>query len=69
MGVDKPGRTTPLFVDVDIATQLLHRSHEEFLSLPNVEKKKLRLYYLVRVQKEEKIERDRRMSVSELAKE
>ena len=61
MGVDKPDRTTPLFIDVDIATQLLHRSHGEFLDLPQVEKKKLRLYYMVRQQKDSEVDKDRRM--------
>ena len=61
MGVDKPTWTTPLFIDMEIATEMLKRSHEEFLSLPRVEKKKLRLYMKVKFQKEEQSIRDRKM--------
>jgi len=56
MGLNKPSRTTPLFVDMDLSTQLLHRSHGEFLQLTRTEKKKLRLYYQVRVQKDKDFE-------------
>jgi len=63
MGLDKPNKTTPLFVDVDLATQLLHKSHGEFLALPRIEKKKLRLYYRVRVQKDQEDERRRKMEI------
>ena len=64
MGVDKPSRTTPLFIDVDIATQLLHRSHGEFLDLPQVEKKKLRLYCVVKQQKDEWIDKERNIKTT-----
>ena len=56
MGLNKPSRTTPLFVDMDLSAQLLHRSHGEFLQLSNIEKKKLSLYYQVRVQKDKGFE-------------
>lgn len=61
MGVDKPERTTPLFIDVDLATQLLHKSHGEFLALSRIDRKKLRLYYRVRVQKDKELERQRKL--------
>lgn len=63
MGVDKPNRTTPLFVDVDLATQLLHRSHGEFLKLPKIERKKLRLYYRVRIQKDQEEIKQRKLEI------
>jgi len=63
MGLNKPITTTPLFVDMEIATQLLHRSHGEFLGLSRAEKKKLRLYYRVRYQKEEELNKNLKMKV------
>lgn len=63
MGVDKPNRTTPLFVDVDLATQLLHKSHGEFLELSKIERKKLRLYYKVRVQKDQEEMKQRKLEM------
>jgi len=61
MGLDKPQRTTPLFIDMEIAAGLLGRSHGEFLDFPRIEKKKLRLYWRVKWQKEERMVKDRMM--------
>jgi len=63
MGVDKPERTTPLFIDMEIASELLGRSHGEFLELSKIEKKKLRMYWRVKWQKEEQAVKDSRMEM------
>jgi len=64
MGLDNPKRTTPLYIDMEISAELLHRSHSEFLSLSSLERKKLRLYWRVKYQKEEKSIRDHKMNQS-----
>ena len=59
MGVGLPDIDTPLFVDMYIATKLLHRTHQEFLDLPRIEKKKLKLF--IHVQSEKRIKEKQEM--------
>ena len=54
MGVGLPDVDTPLFVDMYIATKFLHRTHSEFLDLPRIERKKLRLFLHVQSEKRKK---------------
>jgi len=52
MGVNSPTKHTPLFLDMELAVEMLHQTHEEFLRLPEIERKKLRLYFRVKKEKE-----------------
>ena len=55
MGVNNLDIDTPLFTDMYISTKYLNCSHSEFLELPKLEKKKLRLYFRVYFLKKKKI--------------
>lgn len=48
MGKERLGIYTPLFIDMHIAVELLHISHEEFLQWPRLERKKARMYLNVK---------------------
>ena len=56
-------KSTPLYMDMYIATKFLHKTHEEFLKLPEVEKLKLRAFLHVKNLKEEK--RNKEMAFDE----
>jgi len=68
MGYDDPEKVTPLYMDMYIAAELLHCSHEEFLRLPRMEKQKLRLYVATKAKKlkEEREDLELRMKSEEL---
>jgi len=53
MGVGEPKKTTPLFIEMSIATELLNITHAEYRRLPKVERTKLELYTVVKNQKHE----------------
>jgi len=51
MGEGKPETVTRLYADMSICSEFLHCSHKEFLDLPKLEQKKLRLYVVVQNEK------------------
>lgn len=53
MGVGEPKKTTPLFVEMSIATELLHITHSEYRRLPKVDRVKLEFYTVVKNEKHE----------------
>ncbi len=54
MGVDKPEIVTPLYFDMVICMDLLHCTHNDFLALPAVERKKCRYFLVTKSQKDKK---------------
>lgn len=54
MGVGDIQKTTPLYVEMQVCTELLHCTHSDFLKLPQRDRKKLMLYSIVRGMKMER---------------
>jgi len=54
MGVGDVEVTTPLYIDMMVATELLHRSHGEFLALSRMERTKLRFFMWAKMAKRKK---------------
>jgi hypothetical protein len=52
MGAKDLDKVTPLFFDMHICVKFLHCSHEEFLKLPRLERKKLRMFAQVEAMKQ-----------------
>ena len=53
MGAENLDTVTPLYADMHICTEYLHCSHQEFLELPALERKKLRLFMMVAAKKKQ----------------
>ena len=51
MGLGVPQHDTQLFVEMYICSEFLHCSHEEFLKLPRLERKKCKMYLQVKNEK------------------
>lgn len=51
MGHKLTEHDTQLYIDMYIAAEMLHCTHAEFLKLPSIERKKLRMYLSVKGEK------------------
>lgn len=65
MGVGNVENITPLYIDMLICTEYLHCTHAEFLKLPKVERKKLKLFAYVKGMKLENEDRKRKIEAKE----
>lgn len=65
MGVGNIEATTPLYIDMLICTEFLNCTHEDFLKLPRIERKKLKLFAYVKGMKLEEEEKKRELKARE----